>query len=309
MQFIGVLDVTKVIRPTVVIVDDEPVNIEILANILTPYCDVKVANSGERCLSLLQSIVEPDLILLDIVMPQMNGYQVLEELKLDTKTKDIPVIFVSSNDSQEDAAKGIKLGASDYITKPIYPDLVIARVNVHLRLKKQSDELKRMALYDQLTNLHNRYYLIDAGGQRLGSAYRTETDLSLLMIDIDHFKRINDLHGHDVGDQILQNVANIIASSFRSVDIVSRYGGEEFIIVLPECNLVQATEKAEGLRADIESNDVWPIPFTVSIGVACKTDKIENLHTLIKRADINLYKAKNGGRNCVVAEVSDLENE
>jgi diguanylate cyclase (GGDEF)-like protein len=285
--------------PVIMIVDDEPINISILANIFESSYDIKVATSGARCLSLIESGVTPDLILVDIMMPDLSGYEVLELLKADPTTMNIPVIFVSSNDTQADVAKGIKLGASDYITKPVFPAVAIARVSMHLRLKQQSDELRKMALFDQLTNLYNRHYLIEAGTQRLSESYRNNSALALIMLDIDNFKHLNDVHGHDFGDKILQQVSKTISKDCRSIDIVSRYGGEEFFILLPGCGFEEAMSKAESLRVAIEENAMHAIRVTASFGVCAKNDTVETLASLIKRADINLYKAKNNGRNCV----------
>ncbi len=287
------------VKPMVLIVDDEPVNIQVLASTLKDMCEIKVATSGNRCIELAQALPLPDLILLDINMPGMDGYDVIRVLKETAATSNIPVVFVSSNDQDVDAAYGLALGASDYISKPIHPELTIARVKLQLRLKLQSDRLRELALHDQLTSLYNRHYLQEAGMQMVASAFRRKIPLSVVILDIDYFKRINDLYGHDTGDIVLRHIASILQNMCRNEDIVARYGGEEFVLLLKECNITEAVTKAESIRVAIESSPIKDINVTASFGVVTTGDHTEKLEDLIKRADQLLYRAKNEGRNLV----------
>lgn len=277
-------------------VDDDPANIHAIANCLKEECVIKVATSGIKCIQLASQDPIPDLILLDVVMPEMDGYRTLEILKSENETKDIPVIFVTANTDLLEEEKGLKAGAVDYITKPIRPFIVLARVNTHLTLKKQKDSLIELARQDPLTGLHNRLALKEAAQREIPRANRHSKSLSLLMIDVDYFKKINDLHGHDVGDQVLKEVSDALKSNFRREDLVVRFGGEEFVVLLPLCDTKQAKIKGEETLRVIEQSKLGNIKVTVSIGCAMlKPD--ETFESLLKRADQSLYKAKERGRN------------
>lgn len=277
-------------------VDDDPANIHAIANCLKEECVIKVATSGIKCIQLASQDPIPDLILLDVVMPEMDGYRTLEILKSENETKDIPVIFVTANTDLLEEEKGLKAGAVDYITKPIRPFIVLARVNTHLTLKKQKDSLIELARQDPLTGLHNRLALKEAAQREIPRANRHSKSLSLLMIDVDYFKKINDLHGHDVGDQVLKEVSDALKSNFRREDLVVRFGGEEFVVLLPLCDTKQAKIKGEETLRVIEQSKLGNIKVTVSIGCATlKPD--ETFESLLKRADQSLYKAKERGRN------------
>jgi PleD family two-component response regulator len=197
------------------------------------------------CLKLAGFETKPDLILLDIEMPDMDGFETCQHLKSNKNTAAIPVIFVTAKNSVEDEEKGLQLGAVDYITKLIHPGIVFARVKTHITLKQQRDQLHILAMRDQLTGLYNRQYLMEVANLKVLHAKRHTQALSLLMIDIDHFKAINDNYGHPEGDFILQEVANTIKEQYRSEDIVARLGGEEFVVLLDYCNLASAQIKAE----------------------------------------------------------------
>ncbi len=289
-------------KPTILIVDDEPANIQVLAASLKDKYDIKVSTSGEQCLELVgdRDQIMPDLVLLDIEMPNMGGYEVCRILKEDTNTSSIPVIFVTAKDGDDDEEKGFFLGAVDYIIKPVNPVIVRARVDTHITLKQQRDELEKMALHDQLTGLYNRYYLLEETNHKVAQAMRHKHDLSLLMIDIDYFKIINDEHGHPAGDAVLQSVAALLKELSRIEDITARFGGEEFVIVLDHCNAENAEAKADIIRQKIEALKPEGINVTVSIGVAELNADEESFSDLLKRADIALYLAKEQGRNRVI---------
>jgi diguanylate cyclase (GGDEF)-like protein len=287
-------------KPVVLIVDDIPSNIKVLANCLKDHYQIKVATGGVDCLTLAVSDPAPDLILLDIEMPDLGGHEVCKQLKSQLHTRDIPVIFVTARDDEGNEQLGLQLGAVDYITKPVRPLTVLARVNTHITLKQQRDMLQEMALKDQLTGLYNRYYLLEAAEQRMANAARHGTPISILMLDIDYFKNINDQHGHLVGDSVLARMANELLSACRKEDIVARYGGEEFAFLLGYCAIDVAEAKAEVIRQQVENLSFSNgIKVTVSIGVTHLRAEDKTIEQLFDRADKALYQAKELGRNQV----------
>ena len=286
-------------KATILIVDDAPSNIQILAAILKKTFHIKVATNGSDCLKIATTEPKPDLILLDVEMPDMNGYEVCEKLMSDEK-KPIPIIFVTGRNNDGDEEKGLNLGAVDYITKPISPAIVLARVKTHIELKQQRDAFEVMAMHDQLTGIYNRHYLIEAAQHKIARATRHKQPLSLLMLDIDHFKIINDTHGHSKGDEVLQEVSQVLKTQNRTEDVVARFGGEEFIILLDQCDSHSAEQKSQYLRKTIEELNPSGIKITISIGIAQLNPAGESFDDLLKRADIAVYQAKDQGRNCVV---------
>ena len=296
-------------KATILLVDDTRSNIEILAACLQHNYQLKVAMTGIRCLELAEKTPIPDLILLDVVMPDMDGYEVCRKLKESSVTKDIPVIFVTGKDSDEDEEYGLQLGAVDYITKPIRPAIVTARVGTQVILKQQSDALRSMALHDQLTSLFNRHFLIEAATNKISRLSRHGGKLSIMMIDIDHFKLVNDQFGHQSGDLVLQAVADVLADCNRKEDVVARFGGEEFVILLDHCSLDDTQDKAEQLRSKIEQLNPDKIHVTASFGIAELESENEGFEHLLARADAAVYSAKEKGRNCIVKANKDLESD
>jgi len=282
----------------VLIVDDSPTNIKVVAECLKQHYRLKIASGGEQCLLLAKSTPQPDVILLDIEMPGMNGYDTCKALKKNHITENIPVIFVTGRQSDEDEEKGLSLGAVDYITKPIHPAIVLARTNTQIIIKQQRDALQKMALHDQLTGLYNRHYLLDIADKKLANCARHNYNLSVMMIDIDHFKEINDTHGHSIGDEVIKHVANILGSQSRAEDVVARFGGEEFVIILEQCDIDDALIKANKIRVAVAEGKPNDIEVTISIGVA-HLDNKQSFEKLLKSSDIALYAAKNNGRNRV----------
>ncbi len=287
-------------KPTILIVDDAPTNIQILAAVLKNDYKVKVATSGQQCLNIVNTDNNIDLILLDIEMPDMDGYETCRQLKSIKATADIAVIFVTALDGVSDEKAGLQIGAVDYITKPVNPIIVAARVKTHITIKQQRDELTRMATHDQLTGLYNRHYLLDVTYQKIARAKRHKDNLSLLMLDIDHFKLVNDNHGHQKGDLVLREIAQLLNEISRSEDVVARFGGEEFIILLEHCDIECALDKAENIRRHVEKLNPEGIKITISIGLSELDLANESFNELLKQADDALYKAKSDGRNCVV---------
>ncbi|QFU23591.1 diguanylate cyclase [Shewanella eurypsychrophilus] len=293
-------------QATILLVDDTRTNIQLLAGCLKSQYRLKIAMGGQRCIELAQNPPLPDLILLDVIMPEMDGYQVCRQLKANPITKHIPIIFVTGRDSDEDEEFGLQLGAVDYITKPIRPAIVTARVSTQIQLKHQSDELRNMALHDQLTQLYNRHFLIESANNKLAHVERHGNELSVMMIDIDYFKHVNDEYGHHAGDEVLKGIAEVFKQNSRKEDVVARFGGEEFVILLEHCPLDFAMEKAELLRAKIEALKPSGITITASFGVAQLMEHELTFVDLLSRADAAVYKAKDQGRNQVVAAEVDV---
>lgn len=292
-------------KATVLIVDDSATNIQVLAGILKSDYLVKVANSGQRCLDILSTGPLPDLLLLDIDMPGMDGYEVCRKVKANPDTAKLPIIFVTGMDSDDSEEYGLTLGAVDYITKPIRPAIVQARVKTQVMLKKQSDKLTFLAFHDQLTSVYNRYFMLEVAGQKVARTLRDGHPLSLLMLDIDHFKKINDQHGHLIGDQVLVEMAKKLTEFNRKDDLVARFGGEEFVVLLDFCDQDSAYKKAETLRSAVETLMPAGLSVTVSIGVAELRSGHESFNDMLKRADSALYQAKEQGRNRVIVATGD----
>ena len=286
-------------KPVILIVDDVPVNVQALAVLLSDEYFVKVATSGGKAIELANQDPSPDLILLDVEMPEMDGHQVCGLLKSMPKTANIPVIFVTAKDTEVDEEHGLELGAVDYIIKPFRPAIVKARVKTHVTLKQQHDRFAAIALKDQLTGLYNRHYLMEEGVARIAHAQRHQQDLSIVVVDIDHFKKINDTFGHLAGDRVLQHIARLIETNKRKEDIAARFGGEEFVLIMENCSLLHAGEKAEYLRQLIEASPIDGIQVTASFGTAQMQEGITDFEGILKNADDALYKAKESGRNRV----------
>ncbi len=284
----------------ILIVDDSPTNLQVLASCVKSLYQVKVATSGAKCLQIASMQPQPDLILLDVEMPEMNGHEVCKVLKSNPDTADIPVIFVTGLQKDEDEELGLSLGAADYITKPIRPTIVLARIKTQMTLKIQRDKLNHLAFNDQLTGLYNRHFLFDVAAQRVARALRHKYDLWLLMIDIDHFKSINDNYGHPAGDKILTQVAATLSLDNRVEDIAARFGGEEFVVIFDPCNDNDALLKAQRILRKVERLQPEGITVTISIGMAKLTAEDAEFGRLLKRADDALYKAKENGRNQVL---------
>lgn len=283
----------------ILVVDDVSSNAQLLATILEKNYRTKVALNGADALLLAVTEPIPDIILLDIEMPEMNGFEVLKRLKENHITKHIPVIFVTGYDAVRDEERGLLEGAVDYITKPIRPVIVRARINIHLTIKEQRDKLIFAASHDLLSGLYNRRHLTEEGSRRFSSAIRHQTPLSLIMLDIDHFKKVNDTYGHLVGDDVIRAVSQVLLKYKRNEDFAARYGGEEFVVLLDNCKIEDAIYKAEQFREFIENLMPEGIRVTSSFGV---TELKENQHSfddMIKEADEALYRSKENGRNRV----------
>lgn len=289
----------------ILIVDDEPQNLKILTEYLRDDYKIMVAKSGEQALKALSGHSLPHLILLDIVMPGMDGYELCRRLKENPLTRNIPVIFISALGSQDDEVKGFEAGAVDYISKPFKPVIVHARVKSHIKIVQQTALLDQLANLDSLTGLPNRRQFDIVLKTELCRISRHIGSLSLIMIDIDFFKQYNDTYGHTAGDSCLQKVAQAMRKTLRRAgDLLARYGGEEFAVILPDTDAEGSYTIAEEIRKAVAalkiphkgSPDIGFV--TISLGVATmETGEQVTSNNLIDAADGCLYKAKESGRN------------
>lgn len=293
-------------QQTILIVDDARENINFLAKLLKDNFKIRVATSGEKALEISFSDSPPDLILLDIVMPEIDGYEVCKRLKASFFTKSIPVIFITGKTNEEDEIYGFSLGAVDYITKPFSPIIVKARINTHAELKRYREYLESISYLDGLTGIPNRRKFDEQFELMWNIAKRDHIPISIIMIDIDHFKLYNDYYGHQAGDECLVQVAQGLSEVIvRKTDLIARYGGEEFVCILPNTDETAAFIIAENLRTNIIKLQIPHMKvndeniLTISLGVATSIPEMKDsdYSELIKDADHALYKSKKNGRN------------
>jgi diguanylate cyclase (GGDEF)-like protein len=291
----------------VLVVDDDAINRQVLAELLKPEYTVLLARNGEQALERALRHA-PDLILLDVMMPDMDGYEVLRRLRADPQTAQVAVIFVSGLDRPEDEANGLKLGAADYIAKPFNATVVMARVALHLQLVRQRRMLEHLANVDGLTELANRRRFDAVYAGEWQRARRSGQPLSLALLDIDAFKQYNDRYGHPAGDRALRALARAVALCLRRpADLAARYGGEELALVLPDTGAAQARALMDSvcgavaaLQIPHAASQVAPV-LTVSVGGATLAEgDAESAEALFAAADRHLYQAKRDGRNRVV---------
>ena len=296
------------ILPTVLVVDDDRVNRAALAELLQHECRVILAKDGPSALQRMQQ-EDISLVLLDVSMPGMDGYEVLRRIKADRRTADIGVIFITGQTEIEDEERGLLLGAADYVPKPIRPGIVRARVQIHLRLARQRRELETLSQQDGLTGLANRRYFDDALQRACHQAARSGQPIGLAMIDVDHFKQYNDFYGHGAGDEALRQVARVLSGfARRSDDVAARYGGEEFVLLAPEVGDFEAM--LESLRAQVMALDIaHERSATASIltisagGLVARPTSNSDAAELLHHADTLLYRSKKEGRNRVLTEI------
>ena len=305
----------------ILVVDDVPVNIQLQRAYLEAMgYEVLEAEDGVQALEIAHKD-RPDLILLDVMMPNMNGFEVCRRLKNDPATQFIPVVMVTALNEVSDRIRGIEAGADDFISKPFNKLELLARVRSLLRVKQLHDELEEkvrelekareklqeLAITDGLTGLYNYRYFRERLQNEVDRAERHGLDLSTVMIDIDFFKHYNDKHGHPAGDEVLRTIGEILKRNVRKIDVAARYGGEEFALILVETNGSNARLVAEKLRRLVEE---YPFPhaeeqpngrLTISAGVAAYPEDGRDAESLIASADRYLYRAKELGRNRVVA--------
>ncbi len=293
------------ILPCILVIDDEPLYLELIADVLGDDYEILVAAEGITGLEIAADRV-PHLILLDLKIPGIDGFEVCKCLKADQRTCDIAVIFITGSGDVAAETKGLQMGAVDYITKPLNPELVKARVNMQINFKLMRDKLAQLAATDGLTGLANRFHFDNMLAYEYDRHLRAGNELSLIMLDIDRFKSFNDTYGHVQGDECLREIARALARTVsRATDLVARYGGEEFIVLLPETPLKGAVMLAGKVRKSII--DLY-MPHghsktgfvTASLGVAASRFFAgSSIMDVVQEADIQLYAAKAGGRDRV----------
>lgn len=292
-------------KPTILVVDDMTTTLLLIHDLLKDTYEVKIAKSGTKALEILESPNDIDLILLDIEMPDINGYDVCKRIKNNETIKNIPIIFITGRTSQEDEEYGLNLGAIDYITKPFNKAIVKLRIKNYLNLKIKNDMLEKLSMYDGLTNIRNRRFFDETFEKTFNEIKRDKKSLAVLMIDIDFFKPYNDNYGHGQGDETLRKVAKALEKTIkRASDFVARYGGEEFVILLKDINKDGVEAVANNLLNAVRelkiTHEFSKIEnyVTVSIGASFynSSSDITKLELLLK-ADETLYNVKNSGRN------------
>ncbi len=298
-------------RYTILVVDDTKSDMEILLTHLGEEYNVIPALSGKKAMAIAEK-EQIDLILLDIMMPEMDGYEVCTLLKENGATRDIPVIFLATQTDEDAIEKAYDTGGIDYVTKPFRPKELLARIRRELQLhhlikelETSKEELRILATTDPMTRLYNRRSFADISTNLLGLAKREAQSMSVLMIDIDGLKNINDVHGYGIGDIVIISVADKLRYMSRRGDVVCRYGGEEFVLLLVNTRIDGACTLGEKIRRQIEESVVkaesGKLHFTISIGATEVNIQAEkNLEPALKRADTALYQAKEGGRNRLV---------
>lgn len=291
---------------TILIVDDSRLNIQVLSDILKEKSyRIALARSGKMALEFVE-MKRPDLILLDIMMPEIDGFEVCRRLKSKDETKNIPIIFISGLDKSKDIVKGFKAGAVDYIVKPFQKEVVLARVNTHLKLSETQQKLKNtnvelkellseveyLSFHDELTGLYNRRYF-ENELHRLSTSRRLP--LTLLVADMDKLKFINDNYGHKMGDHYIKAAAEILDNSSREEDIVARIGGDEFAMILAETGFQAADKIYQRIKNNIEvynQENKLVRRLEISLGFAVKTKKEQNIDKIFKQADEMMYNNK-----------------
>lgn len=299
----------KQIMATILVVDDIKDNIQLLAfNLEDDGYDVITACDGTQAIEVARQQV-PDLILLDIMLPDIDGLQVTKHLKSDENLKHIPIILVTAKSEDDDIVLGLDAGAHDYVTKPINYNILAARMRTALREKALQDmltasneNLHRLATTDGLTGINNRRNFLELAQREFARADRHRTPLCMILLDIDLFKKINDDRSHAAGDEALVVLAKLLEEDLRTVDIVGRYGGEEFIICLPDTDINTGVVIADRLRNHIANTEIsyqeQRFHMTASLGIAAHTSD-KDLEELINHSDKAMYQAKHGGRNRV----------
>jgi diguanylate cyclase (GGDEF)-like protein len=288
-------------KPLILIVEDSSVNSRICEKLLNKQGFATfVCSDAETAINYI-NIESPDLILLDIIMPGIDGYEFCAMIKNNLKIKDTPIIFLSAMHDEKSIIKGFECGGVDFVTKPFRHQELLARIRTHIELKKAKENLLRMATTDELTRLANRRHFMDRLNEEYERSRRNDSEFTMLMIDIDYFKRVNDTFGHQAGDAVLRMTSDIMKHNLRLSDILGRIGGEEFAVLLPDTEIKEGVIIAERLRKKIENLGVpynqSMINITISIGASNSLTDDSGIDSILQRSDTALYRAKEYGRN------------
>jgi diguanylate cyclase (GGDEF)-like protein len=288
-------------KPLILLVDDVDINLDILKELLKEKYELLCARDGQEAIDVVMS-ENIDLILLDIMMPKLDGYKVCSILKQQEKTKRIPIIFVTSKVDEESIAKGYDMGAVDYVTKPYKRKELLARIKTHLEIRNLINNLEYIANHDTMTGVYNRRQFFKLATHKF---LHNKDTLYAVMIDIDKFKNINDKYGHQTGDMVIKKFANIVKEYINEDSVFGRLGGEEFGLVCNFEKLNQIEKRVEIIRKAIERDNILlddksKVKFTISLGFAKANDTHKTIDDLLKDADEALYDAKGSGRNRVM---------
>lgn len=305
----------------ILIADDDPVSCRLLEKLLSKWgYEPITAHNGTEAWEVLEAENAPRLALLDWMMPGMDGPEVCRRVRARSSQSYVYIMLLTANDKVGNLVEGLESGADDYLTKPFHPQELRARLRVGLRmlelessLVEAREHLQFKASHDALTSMWNRGAIIELLERELSRGLREGSSVGILLVDVDHFKKINDTWGHLVGDEVLRAVTGRLKSEVRSYDAVGRYGGEEFLVLLPGCDQTKLQKKAEQLRKTADRSPIetsaGPVPVTISVGgvasAACPHCEYEKL---LHAADAALYRAKLAGRNRTeLAEAADLD--
>ena len=288
-------------KKTILVVDDTETNIDIMLELLSDKYDIVVALDGRSAFDALEDN-EVDLILLDIMMPEIDGYDVCREVKSNERSANTPIIFITALDDEESIEKAYAVGGDDYVTKPFKPLELLARIETQLKLKELISHLNYISYYDEMTGIYNRRKFFELGEKRFE---KSKNELYAVMIDIDKFKNINDTYGHPTGDKVIKAVADTVSRHLSDDAIFGRIGGEEFAVLCSCESPKNVSDNIENIRAAVEALEVASdageaIRFTISEGVAKQNSTTKSLDELLRFADIALYEAKGLGRNRVI---------
>jgi len=297
--------------PLILLVEDSMTSMELISRDLREHYALLHAHDGEEAWQLLQREPDVDLVITDVQMPRVSGQELLVRIRQSEQPqiRSLPVIVMTTANDNAEKHLAFLNGANDFLNKPVDPLELQARIQVHHRLTRTIRELEEsrkalaeLATTDALTQLKNRRLFYTQAEQNLADCRRNERDMSLLVLDIDHFKKVNDTYGHHAGDEVLIRVARLLTRMVRAVDTVARFGGEEFAVLMPETNKLGAAVLAERIRSAIEKEtiviDGRTIPVTASLGIATlAAEQVESIDQMLSIADRRLYLAKNSGRN------------
>jgi diguanylate cyclase (GGDEF)-like protein len=277
----------------ILMVDDHPQNLQVLGITLKEKgYKLAAARSGAQALEFIEK-KKPDLILLDIMMSDMNGYEVCKILKANPSTEKIPVIFLTAKTEVESVIKGFEVGGVDYITKPFVKEIIFARINVHLNLKKALERLEKMSGTDEMTGVFNRRYAYEVLSREIALARRENTNFSICYIDIDNLKIINDKYGHLEGDKLIKTISQSLGKVIRTTDYIFRMGGDEFMLLFPNAKLEEPTNLINRVREQLKCQTLHSIPIDFSYGFSqFRPGDDISIENLIKSADDRMYKSK-----------------
>ncbi|RMF08086.1 MAG: PleD family two-component system response regulator [Alphaproteobacteria bacterium] len=303
---------SEVTDARILVVDDQRRSAERMADVLGELGTVEIVADGQTAVNLAQEN-ETDLAIVSLALAATDGLRVCSQLRSFENSRHVPILIVVDENDSRDLVKGFELGVNDYLVRPIDRNELLARARTQIRRKRYGDRLRRnmhmnfqMAMTDAVTGLYNRHFMSSHLEALMSAAHKEKKPISLLMLDIDYFKQVNDEYGHSAGDEVLREFGKRIARNIRGVDLAARFGGEEFVVIMPDTDLDYARTVAERLRSEIEGHPftvpgvATPISVTISAGVATLQAGAGSAQSLIDRADKALYEAKNNGRNQVV---------